>query len=282
MFLTPDTYCHLWPPTQHILHNAKRILKTDTPSNVPSTQLPSDVPTTRPSTMIPTKSWVQTTTFYVIGDVPYNPQQAVEMQEQIQGIPSPDTADFVIHVGDIRSAADETKNCRLSEYQDVAQILQQSAVPVFIVPGDNEWNDCPNRNQAWNFWTRTFAGFESTVWNVDHFGTIERMQNRPETFSFVFKSTLFVGLNLVGGHVHNANEWQERLTEQVEWLQTLMRRHELPTVLFGHANPSTHHAAFFEPLRDFLSEELRNSIPFLYVNGDKHRYVHTWMLLDMR
>ena len=99
-----------------------------------------------------------------------------------------------------------------------------------------------------------------------------RMPDRPETFSFLLHGALFVGLNLVGGKVLNAKEWETRLTEQVEWLKSLMRQHAgTPTVILGHANPVSNHDAFFLPLRDFVRDELRHGTPVMYINGDKHR-----------
>jgi hypothetical protein len=213
-----------------------------------------------------------TATFYAIGDVPYTDEQAIDLAQQMDAIPA--SADFVIHVGDIRSAVDNTR-CTLTEYQNVARILQRSRVPVFLVPGDNEWNDCPNRAQAWTFWLDTFTAFESSVdrWNPPL--VMERMPNRPETFAFIHRRTLFVGLNLVGGQVHDAVEWQVRLTTQLAWLKDLLLRHYgLPTVLFGHANPVANHAVFFNGLRDFVRDDF-GEIPFLYLNGDRHRYVQT-------
>ena len=239
------------------------------PTNKPSLRPTTVAPTLRPTTGPTTNNAMTagTTTFLVIGDVPYNNQQAAELLVQMDSIVA-GTADFIVHVGDIRSAQDNTR-CTLQEYEAVAAILQRSAVPMFIIPGDNEWNDCPNRAQAWEYWLATFANYEGRHWS--HAFDIARMPDRPETFSFVWRGTLFVGLNLVGGTVHNATEWTTRLTAQVEWLQSLLRQHRRPTVVFGHANPINNHVAFFQPLQAFLTDELQNSIPLLYVNGDKHR-----------
>ena len=166
-----------------------------------------------------------------------------------------------------------TQRCTTAEYRQVANILQLSAVPVLLVPGDNEWNDCPNPNQAWNIWLNVFEAFEGKHWKNDtRFGTLVRMPDRPETFSFIHQGALFVGLNLVGGQVLNEGEWSTRLTDQVEWVKDLMRQHgNTPTVGFGHANPVNNHDDFFVPLRDFVQDELQNSVPLMYINGDKHR-----------
>jgi hypothetical protein len=46
----------------------------------------------------------------------------------------PDDAEFLIHVGDIRSARDGSV-CTADEYTAVANILLQSHAPVFLVMG---------------------------------------------------------------------------------------------------------------------------------------------------
>jgi hypothetical protein len=168
--------------------------------------------------------------------------------------------------------------------------------------GDNEWNDCPNRNAAWGYWMDTFQGFESRYWN--HTFQIERMENRSETFAFTHKGTLFVGLNLVGGMSFNDVEWSTRLSSQAAWTMDLIRRHvytsntttattatginntarnsstsslfgsvlgpssttTTPIVIFGHANPLNHHDDFFIPLRGFIRDELADNVPVLYLS----------------
>jgi hypothetical protein len=72
------------------------------------------------------------TTYYVIADVPYNEIEAAELPYQIQSLPS--DAEFLVHLGDIREAKGGG-TCKLYEYYDVAMMLRQSAVPVFIVVG---------------------------------------------------------------------------------------------------------------------------------------------------
>jgi hypothetical protein len=73
------------------------------------------------------------TIFYAIGDVPYRDSEKVELEEHVLALP--DDAEFLIHVGDIRSGEDEQKNCTIEEYIEVRDILLQSPVPVFIIPG---------------------------------------------------------------------------------------------------------------------------------------------------
>jgi hypothetical protein len=69
--------------------------------------------------------------FYVISDVPYNDVQAVKLQQQINVLPN--DAEFLMHVGDIRSGRNTSAKCIKKEYTDVANLLRSSAVPTFIV-----------------------------------------------------------------------------------------------------------------------------------------------------
>ena len=68
----------------------------------------------------------------MIGDLPYNDKERDRLIYHTNTVPS--DAEFLVHVGDIRDAEDQS-NCERSEFADVANILKQSPAPVFIVPG---------------------------------------------------------------------------------------------------------------------------------------------------
>ncbi|KAL3935432.1 MAG: hypothetical protein SGBAC_009049 [Bacillariaceae sp.] len=130
-------------------------IPSELPSLVPTTDRPSDVPsTTKPSafpsilasesptndsespSQSPTSSPTfenATTIFYAIGDVPYSSQEKVELEARIWNLPS--DGDFLIHLGDFRSAQDPTIRCSFKDYMDIRRILLQSKIPVFIIPG---------------------------------------------------------------------------------------------------------------------------------------------------
>jgi hypothetical protein len=82
-------------------------------------------------------------TFAVMGDVPYAPKEFELLERQISAIP--DEVEFVFHVGDIKSG---TVPCTEDIYQRVAKVLSASKKPLFIIPGDNEWNDCKKPDEA--------------------------------------------------------------------------------------------------------------------------------------
>jgi hypothetical protein len=75
--------------------------------------------------------------------------------------------------------------------------LQLSPKPVFLILGDNDWNDCANVDEAYQLWHNTFVDFESKYWDSDL--DVSRWVSYPENFAFEHKKVLFIGLNLVGG-----------------------------------------------------------------------------------
>lgn len=150
--------------------------------------------------------------------------------------------------------------------------------------GDNDWNDCPNSDDALGYWEKEFLQFESRHWNVPF--TIQRLPSYPADFAFVHKGTLFIGLNIVGGNAVSNAEWNQRLTTEVDWTKALITNYTSKTfldngidaghrvVIFGHADPTPQHNRFFEPLRDYILYELNNQIPILYMNGDHHEWLY--------
>ena len=247
-------------------------------STAPTSVAPTGSPTTSAPLISPITNAV--TTFYVIGDVPYNSKQAIGIRQEILNIPA--DADFVVHVGDLRKAGTSLV-CQETDYTRAEALLNLSAVPVFLLLGDNDSTDCPNPEQGLQYWRSLFVNFESKYW-ASRF-TITRLSGHPETFSFEWKGTLFVGLQLVGGEVRNATEWTTRLTDEVNWVKELITDYKASSggtgkrvVLFGHADPNYRHADFFQPLVAFIENDLQNSVPIVYIHGDGHRwdYRQSW------
>jgi hypothetical protein len=221
----------------------------------------------------------QVTTFYATGDAPYTRLQAIELRQQMLDVP--EDAEFLIHIGDVRRAGPSV-NCLNSQYAASADLFRLSRAPVFVLVGDNDWTDCPNREEGYQLWQEEFVGFESKYW--EHSFDIQRQPGRPYNFAFLHKGTLFIGLNIVAGIVHDADEWLTRLGEQAEWTIELIRSYQRSNttsndsvgrlVIFGHANPSSTHRPFFKPLRAFIKDELHSGMPILYINGDSHKWMY--------
>ena len=205
-------------------------------------------------------------TFYAMGDVPYAPKEDDLLPVQISEIPT--DAEFVIHVGDIKKGQPP---CDEAVYQKVAGMLRKSVAPVFIIPGDNEWNDCVSPDDAWQYWDQYFMRFDEK-WKHDI--KASRQPEHVENFAFVRSKVLFLGLNIVGGRVHDPAEWKTRLAADLNWVRLNLRRSGADItslVIFGHANPGKAHTAFFEPLND---EARRFAKPILYLHGDGHKWIY--------
>ena len=210
------------------------------------------------------------TSFWAIADVPYSPLELIELDGQMKMLES--NVDFLIHLGDIKS---KRTKCGQAKLDRMDRILKQSPVPVFLLVGDNEYNDCTNipPSLALDLWRNKFVRYDIKHWS--HVFQVEQLSKHPETFAFVHKRTLFIGLNIVGGSVHDKEEWHDRLQDQLIWVKGLMMKNTnlaRSVVIFGHADPRAKHAAFFTPFTRFLSDEFPRSIPVLYLCGDFHKW----------
>ena len=205
-------------------------------------------------------------TFFAMGDVPYAPKEDKLLPKQIAELPR--EAEFVIHLGDIKSGATA---CNEAVYNKVSGMLARSTAPVFIVPGDNEWNDCTRPAQAWEYWEKYFMRFDRR-W--PHRLRVFRQLEREENFSFVKGGVLFLGLNIVGGRVHDAAEWKRRHAQNLDWARRNLRQFGdsvSSLVVFGHALPKKIHKDFFD---EFVKEAEKFKKPVLYLHGDGHRWIH--------
>ena len=205
-------------------------------------------------------------TFYAMGDVPYAPEEDTLLPQQIADLPK--DAEFVIHVGDIKGGK---APCDEVVYAKVSGMLSRTAAPLFIIPGDNEWNDCTDPAEAWKLWVRYFMRFDRR-WQ--HRLPVFRQLEHAENFSFVQGGVLFVGLTIVGGRVHDAEEWKQRHADGLHWVRrnlSLFGSDVSSLVIFGHAKPNPNHNDFFEP---FSEDAVEFKKPILYIHGDGHRWIY--------
>ncbi len=131
--------------------------------------------------------------FSVFGDMPYRESEIADLEEHVANLNLYSPSAFLVHVGDIMSGSE---TCQEIRYQTVSDILKTAEIPVFVLPGDNEWLNCSNPSQGWAWWEKYFLGIEESfcgVWPVD------AQPTHPENFSFVREGVLFLGLNYVSG-----------------------------------------------------------------------------------
>jgi Calcineurin-like phosphoesterase len=222
------------------------------------------------------------TTFCLIADAPYTEDQRVELKRQVEDMDS--ECEFVVHLGDIRDGQyyDE---CIEESYTNASRIMRQSDKPVIMVIGDNEYNDCSNPNEALDLWHDSFDGFLDDNW-PDNGLDVSSQSGRTENVFFIRKFTLFIALNLVGGRIHDEEEWDERLTGNFEWTKSLIEEYVFAqkeanlVVVMGHADNFYNTRSFFNNMRDYIQNELENAVPILHLNGDTHYWNYESNYLD--
>jgi hypothetical protein len=236
---------------------------TDSPvSNAPITEAPvAEAPVTEP----PVADTGTEVVFYLTGGRP----QDGELSNYESFLPLlPPTGSFMVHLGDFNSPF--TTQCVESSYQAVDDLFEISSVPVYFVPGDNEYNDCPDPEQALSFWYEYLLSYDTKYWSAPSYQVSRQEPNFPENFSFVLKRILFVGINLVGGAVHDQQEWATRQAADLEWIDTQFnsRRSEFDVlVIFAHADPSiSTNAPFFQPLFDRIRFEYNIATVLIHRN----------------
>ena len=212
------------------------------------------------------------TTFSALGDVPY---VADEFESLLQGIAAHNQESsslFLIHLGDIKTSAEP---CDENRYKKVADILKESSTPTFIIPGDNEYNDCEDPITAFSYWKKNFLRFHEN-WNFH--GNINYDDTRNENYSWLRKDVLFIAINLVGGRVHDSLEWKARLSQNADWVEKSINHYKAKAnavVLFGHAYIDEDIEGKFSLFTDRFRKVAKDyGKPVLYLHGDGHVFVH--------
>ena len=204
-------------------------------------------------------------TFSVTGDIPYSTAEIPILETQMANHNLYSPSEFLAHVGDL-NAHDES--CQEVRYLTVADLLKNLAVPAYIVPGDNEWTDCSDPAQAWQWWDDSFRDFEQFFCGTPQ---IERQAVRHENFAFVQKGVLFIGINIPNGDL-GPTELATRLQDDADWVDFQYNdkgSQVRGAVVFGHAGPATSRDLFFD---QFVPSSAAFGKPVLYAMGNRH----TW------
>ena len=210
----------------------------------------------------------ETLTFSAMGDVPRQAWEDTLLPAQIRSQNLYGQSEFMLHLGDIKTGS---APCDEQVYKKVAGFLKELRVPVFIVPGDNEWNDCPDPEQAWSYWHRYFDRFEK---NWASGPAIEHQKGHPENMAWISKRVLLIGINLVGGRVYDPDVWQAMMAADSTWISEQFRANGddvYAAVVFAQARPNKKHHWFMER---FITQVRSFARPVLYLHGDGHRWLY--------
>jgi hypothetical protein len=204
----------------------------------------------------------------VLGDTPYSDAEVERLDRLIDEINSQPLA-FVVHVGDIGASAQACADGWLLQRKAQFGRIRHRFV---LVPGDNEWSNCPNPVARLERWRQIFC--ETPREFCEH--------RRWETAGWIF-----VTLN-VPGHDNNLQhpEHGPRMRAVMGWLDeaAAAAQGKNGLIVLMQANP------FFTWPRDGFAE-LRNRLEALaaaspgkvvLIHGDTHLYRDDEPLFGLR
>jgi hypothetical protein len=120
----------------------------------------------------------RTTTFWAVADVPFTFENGQTLASQLPTLGA--DIDFFIRLGDLKNGKTP---CNQEALDYVDSIMKLSPVPVLMIIGDNEFNDCNiDLKVALDMWQTTFVDYE-TKYREPQF-CVHYMQGRPEGFYF--------------------------------------------------------------------------------------------------
>jgi len=207
------------------------------------------------------------TTFFVTGGI-FEGADRIGLEKRLETLPTSD-GEWLFHLGDFNNVS--LHDCPASTYTDFSNLFNHSSVPVYLLPGDSEWNNCANPTSAWENWVTYLSKYDAQHWNnaLDH--TVKRDTHNAGNFAFLHRKVQYIGINLVGGIVHNQTEREKRHEGTLRWVEEEVARNvddiEL-VVIVGNAEPSDDNGDFFKPL--FTADD-RWGKKLLYIHESNER-----------
>ena len=98
----------------------------------------------------------------VVGDAPYDePGSRIELDRLSADVAAIQDVAMVVHLGDLKTGKTP---CLTETYTQAARAMCGAQVPAFVIPGDNEWNDCERTKaqgldmvEGWRRWNASFG-----------------------------------------------------------------------------------------------------------------------------
>jgi hypothetical protein len=194
-------------------------------------------------------------TFYVTSDVPYSKEEEAKFTTDLSLIPG--DAEFLVHLGNIQ---DSVNMCPASRYGDVASIFKKSPVPMMVIPGAEDWVNCPKPVISFDAWMDAFGKLE------DNFSGYKMMryQARPENFAVMHGGVLFVGLHLVEDL--KDTDAQSDMLKFYYGMLNLNKDNFRAIVIFGNTRPTPAQNEIFKGIKSSLNS-LRIPVAYVHANS---------------
>ena len=222
--------------------------------------------------------------FAAFGDVPYSHIERERMLDMLAEQAALPLA-FSIHIGDIKSGGSA---CDDATFTDRRTLLDRSAHPLIVLPGDNEWTDCSRESAgSWAPHERLNALrtlFFSTGQSIGQRRiTLERQTDLPENVRWRQGNVLFATLNVSGSALPAGEQSAALERATLDWLDDAFalagRSDASALVIAFHANPGFEAHAGGKAKkrhRDLLDRLATGAAaykrPVLLIHGDTHRF----------
>ena len=118
-------------------------------------------------------------------------------------------------------------------------MLEETKIPTFVLPGKNDWANCPDPELGFERWANTFVRFAHKS-SASHSMEIDYQQHRMENFAFLQNGVLFMGVHVIGGRPTTYDEFESRMKDNMSWIKAMytLQADEIKGVMvFGNAAP---------------------------------------------
>lgn len=224
--------------------------------------------------------------FYVLTDTPYTDRQEKRLRSQMADLRdySKDNPQrnisLGLHLGDTQKVSNSL--CAESAYKRVSYLITKGPRPTFVVPGNNDWYDCPRREEAFGFFMNHFGPDFVSRWHSEHSINlnIQRSEDNPELFKLYVEGILFIGVHMIDAPLNTESTKlrDERMKTSLEWLaksvETDFAKREIRgAIIIGHAGWSERNKLFFTHMsKYFANVNSREKVPVVYLHGDGLTY----------
>jgi hypothetical protein len=218
--------------------------------------------------LTPTEKWCDgcdigaPVSFYVTSDAPYTQADAQKLSKDLSMLSN--DGDFLVHLGNIQDSS--VSFCSKSRYAMAESILKTSPLPTFVLPGQEDWANCPDPEHSLKRWREHFVQFD------EHFTfpqQVYRNSDYPEIYAMLHSGVLFVGLHLVSGPMMDSGEWSDRRKSMLNFYFGMANMHKdefRAIVLMGNSRPTPQIEKFFTDLFKSL-EPVGKPVAYIHANS---------------
>ena len=206
---------------------------------------------------------LQLSTFYIMSHIPRTQAHQDDLVNHLKALPNDDSS-FLVHLGGLIPS--DSSDCAEITYQDVSELfIEHSALPLYALPGIEDWPACPSPSQALEHFKKYFVSME-TYWRTSVPSLTQRSTIRPENFAIWQSNVLWLGLNMAFGTGTNT---VQRMQDNNIWIQENLTKYATKArcvIIFGY---STVGREIFEILQAQLKD---TGIPVVFFESHKKEF----------